>query len=192
MPGVEIVDVNDIATFPDAAFHDGWHLLPDWAAYYRTVLSSQGLMRFARRLPPLRLPEWHGETISFAASSTPGPVRVAGLHAAEPWGRWTDGTKAEIVLNLAPDAARGRTLVLRATALVRKGPQHVQVKIDDRVLCGRDLARSGDVAIECPLPGELRGPLVLVVETSYATAPSEFGEADGRSLGIGLHSLSLR
>jgi hypothetical protein len=193
MPNVEIVDVNDVATFPDAAFYDGWHLhQPDWADYYQTLLSSQGLMQFARQLPLPTLPLWHGETISFASTARDGPARLTNMQAAEPWGRWTNGTHGEILVRVDPSAMRSRTLVLEATALARKGPQTVRLMLDDKLLCERELTTTGDVTIACPLPSEIRDFLELTVETSYATSPQEFGEPDARDLGIGLRKLTLK
>ena len=191
-PGVEIVDVNEFAVFPDFAFRDGLHLRsPDWTSYYRTILSDQGLMSFGSFVS--KAAPWNGENISFGA----GPnderlVRIAGFHTPESWGCWTDGTLAEAFVNIGDGAARSHRLTMAITMLVKKGPQRVAVAINGDERCSQTLTESGDTSLSCDLPDGMKGPTKIEVSTSYASSPKDWGEDDLRSLGVGLRSMSSR
>ena len=83
-------------------------------------------------------------------------------------------------------------LVLEVTALARKGPQRVDLTLNGAPLCSRELG-NGDARISCPLPdGFADSGVTLKIEVSYTSSPSEWGEPDNRSLGIGLRTLSIQ
>ena len=187
-PGIEVIDVNALETFPDGAFHDGLHLAPDWAAYYRTLLARHGLMQFATSLPADLLPPWDGTTA--ALSDPDSHLRLQNIHGAEPWGRWTQGTSAYVSFRLGKPG-NGRSISLAVTGLVRKGPQVISLSIAGTPVCQHTLIQSGETTITCPWPAGIEGPIALRIETSYASSPREWGEADDRQLGIGLRHLSV-
>ena len=188
-PAVEVVDVNDMVRFPDAAFVDGMHLKPDWAAFYLTLLTEHGLLHPARTLPVGQLPDWSVTPVAFSGSDV--ALVLQDMHPSETWGRWTNGRHALVSFRLPAKPARV-DLVLDVSVLARKGPQRVDLSVNATPLCSREL-ESGDARIACSLPEDLAGRgVTLKVETSYASSPSEWGEPDSRSLGIGLRTLSLQ
>ena len=191
-PGVEVIDVNDFTTFPDSAFRDGLHLRsPEWTAYYRTILSDTHLMKFGS-YNPIAQP-WSGQTLSFDAEVHDDRLIVGGgVHAPESWGRWTDGTRAEIFVNLGDRDAQQRRLIFGLTALVTKGPQRVAVSIDSVERCSDIFTESGPKTLSCNLPDSVKGPTAIDISTSYANVPREWGGDDSRALGIGLRNMTLR
>jgi hypothetical protein len=190
-PGVEVIDINDFTRFPDSAFRDGLHLRsPKWAAYYRTILSEKGLMKFGSYVPK-EVP-WNGEAIAFDAGHNDDRlVRVSGFHAPEPWGCWTDGMRAEVFVNIGSGAAHRRHLTFALTALVKKGPQRVAVSINGEERCSQMLTESGAAILSCDLPDGAEGPTKIEISASYASSPRDWGADDSRALGIGLRSMTL-
>jgi len=183
-PSVTLIDLNEIETFPDRAFRDGLHLSAPWAQHYRTVLVEQHFMRFREPL------KWRGEMISFAQDATnSGLVVMSGFHAPEKWGRWTNGANASLSFDLSEE--RPSKLVLSITGLIKHGPQRLVVAVNGADLCSRVLTASGDYDLACVLPESIRGKTTVSITTSYATSPHDWGEADNRSLGVGLRRMTL-
>lgn len=191
IPGVELVDVNDFASFPDSAFHDGLHLRsPDWTSFYRTLLLEHDLMSFGSVIPKA-LP-WTGGEISIRADQSDSRIiGTAGFYAPEPWGIWTEGIFAEAYINIAPAPERTRRLIFNLTTLVKKGPQRIAVAINGEERCAQTYSASGDVTMVCELPAGVEGPTALGISTSYASSPREWGADNSRLLGVGLRSLLI-
>jgi hypothetical protein len=189
--GVELVDVNDFASFPDSAFHDGLHLRsPDWTSFYRTLLSEHDLMSFGSVIPKA-LPWIGGEIRMRAGQADSRIILTAGFYAPESWGIWTEGTVAEAYINIAPARERKRRLILNLTTLVKKGFQRIVVAINGEERCAQTYSASYDVTMECELPARVEGPTALSISTSYASSPREWGADDSRLLGVGLRSLLI-
>jgi hypothetical protein len=191
VPGVDIVDINDFAVFPDSAFRDGLHLRsPNWTAYYRTILAEKGLMKFAP--PGGGAAPWNGDKIVVASGSNDQRlIRVSGFHALEPWGCWTDGTHAVAFVDLEDNPTRRNRLTLALTALIKRGPQRVAVSINGDERCSQIVTENGNTSLSCKLPDGVKGPTKIEISTSYASSPRDWGEADSRALGIGLRSVGL-
>ena len=100
---------------------------------------------------------------------------VSGCHDAEDWGRWSNGERAEIVVNIADTPTPAKQLLLNITALVTREPQRIAVAINGVERRAVDLAGSGDMVIVCALPDRLSGPTKIVVSTSYACSPNARG-----------------
>ena len=191
--GIEVVDINDVARFPDYAFRDGLHLKgPDGERYYQTLLAERGLVHFASRFPIGKLPAWGGEPMSFGTGKVAIPAYASGFHPAESWGRWTSGQHADVYVHLLPQtSAARRTLQIDVTALVKKGPLNVAVRAGEREICSQTFVKTDDYSLSCPLPNGVGNELALAIETSYVNSPQEWGEADTRALGIGLRAITL-
>lgn len=186
-PGVEVIDVNEFASFPDAAFRDGLHLRgPDWTGYYRSVLADMGLVRFGGST----VEPWDGRAIGLAAESRENLAMLSDFHAPEAWGRWTNGTHAEATVNI--DAQKVHSaLALHLRALATKGPQRVTIAINGHEVCSEVLAKAGDAVVSCNLPEGAVGETRIAISTSYAQSPVEWGANDSRVLGIGVKAIAL-
>ncbi len=134
---------------------------------------------------------WTGEEIALTAAGEDRRVRVSNAHAAEDWGRWTDGEQAEIAVNIAPTPRPPKRLLLNITALAPRGPQRLAIAIDGVERHAVELAQSGDAVIACALPPGLAGPVKIGLSTSYASSPRDWGADDARRLGVGLRGLAL-
>jgi hypothetical protein len=191
IPGVELIDLNDGARFPDEAFPDGLHLAePEWAAYYRSLLASLGLVRFGVFKPDL--PAWNGDKLSFAAGpEDPRWVFAAGFHPRESWGVWTSETEAELFVRL-PAHAAGRTLRLTGVANARRGPLSLALALDGGEPCRAVAEAPGEVVMDCPISARAGEVVKLTLTAGYLVSPTEWGIADPRRLGFGLKTLELR
>ena len=136
---------------------------------------------------------WTGERIALTAAAGE-PIAAPSFrsfHAAEDWGRWTDGERAEIAVNIAASPRPPKRLLLDINALAPRGPQRLAIAIDGVERHAVDLADSGDAVVACPLPAGLAGPVEIGLSTSYASSPRDWGSDDARQLGVGLRGLSL-
>lgn len=187
-PGVEVIDVNQFASFPDGAFRDGLHLRgPEWTGYYRSVIADMGLVRFGGSA----VEQWDGRTIGFGAESRENHAMLSDFHVAEAWGRWTDGTHAEVVVNIDAQKAHFSRLALQLRALATKGPQRVTIAINGHEVCSELIVKAGDTVVPCVLPDGTVGETRIAISTSYAQSPVEWGANDSRVLGIGVKAITL-
>ena len=148
--------------------------------------------KYVGNMPEPVAAPWAGDEISLtAAAGDHERAFVSGCHDAEDWGRWSNGEQAEIVVNIADTPTPAKRLLLNITALVTREPQRIAVAINGVERRAVDLAGSGDIVIVCALPDRLSGPTKIVVSTSYACSPKDWGADDQRSLGVGLRSLAL-
>jgi len=191
-PHIEVIDINDHATFPDGAFYDGLHLAsPQWAAYYRTIIAERGLMRFSS--PTETLETWRGEHLPMGSDQPENLVHLAPpFYSAERWGRWSEGARAVIFVNVDQTTSRQARLVLELTVLAKKGSQHIAVAIDGEPACERETSESGNLDMICNLPSDAWGAMKIEINLSYASSPKEWGEMDNRILGVGFRGLDLR
>ena len=114
------------------------------------------------------------------------------FYSAEPWGRWSQGTRAIVFVNLDETVVRPARIVMKMMVLARSGPQHLAILINNKPTYTRTVTESGSIDVILDLTGEVHGATKIEVALSYASSPIEWGEADSRSLGIGVQSLELR
>jgi peptidoglycan/LPS O-acetylase OafA/YrhL len=139
-----------------------------------------------------RAAPWNGDRIVVASGQSDDRlILVSGFHALETWGCWTDGTRAEVAVDLGADAARRHRLTLSLTALIKKGPQRITASINGDVRCAQIVTQSGPTTLSCELPEGAKGPTKIEISTSYASSPRDWGENDSRDLGVGLRSIEL-
>ena len=146
------------------------------------------------RRPPLRT----GETVRLRPSDADTRHHfAAGFHAPESWGVWGDGPRSSIVTPVEhDDPAASRHVSMR-----------LKLQIDDGLCREAPVltlsSRGHPLAFVCFRPGGTRSPEVLVnvpvqdnqaeldLTLSRARSPSEDGQPDQRSLGIGLIDLTV-
>ena len=191
-PGVAIVDINDFARFPNAAFSDGLHLKSaQWRAYYRTLLAEHGLMHFPP--PEASLSPWRGERLALGSDASSAFVHFASaVYPAEGWGRWSGGPRSAFYVKLDTTVKRPARVALELTALVRNKAQRIVVAIDGASVCEREVTVNGPLEMICDIPDTDRDATKIEINMSFANSPKERGGADDRLLQIGLCSLELR
>lgn len=139
-----------------------------------------------------------GERMLFNEASPATAYLVSGWSGNEPWGTWSDGTDAEIILRVS---AAARSLVLETTALV--GPTHPQqalvMSINEVQVLATSLIKPDANLIEIALAPEVQkliaeqGLLRIQFHFANAISPGELGMGeDGRKLAIGLQALTVQ
>lgn len=182
-PTLEVIDVNDFASFPDEAFLDALHLGFDWSDYYRTIAANARLLDFE----PLQ--QWNGSLLTFGPTDA-DRYFAHSLHPPEYWGRWTSAASADMIFNAA-DVAKDSFLELLGQSLAHKGPQIIDIAVDGQIICEKRIETEGEVRFLCPLPARASGLMKMSVLVSYVSCPQEWGVADNRILGFGLKSIKI-
>jgi hypothetical protein len=135
-----------------------------------------------------------GERISFGSQAKPeDAILASGWSFREPWGRWTDGTKAVLAFRIG-GAPKSTTVQMSLDALVTH-PQHVEVLANKRRVASWYFeSREATQAFAIIPPNALRGDGIIVLELRLpdAASPKALGlSGDSRMLGIGLIGLSI-
>ncbi|SEJ87094.1 DUF6311 domain-containing protein [Pseudomonas sp. NFACC07-1] len=127
------------------------------------------------------------------------PMLASGWGRVEDWGTWSDGTEAEIVLRIAPEA---RVLSIDAAAFVQPPlhtRQRVDVSINGVAALSTQFTRLQDNTLELPLTPAIRetmgtdGSLRVHFHLPDAISPKVLGlGGDERVMALGLKSLIVR
>jgi len=171
---------------------DGFNVLaPGWkhCAECPRVASE---LRLTDILPPITT----GERIQFSRGASGIAYLTRGWSGAEPWGTWSDGPSAELVLPLG-SAAQPRRLVIEANALVSVVPPHprqkVEIRVNGALAATLGLTRYAGNRIEVAIPASARADLAacgrLRLEFRFldAVRPKAIGLGDDpRNLALGL------
>ncbi|MCU1750638.1 DUF6311 domain-containing protein [Pseudomonas sp. 6D_7.1_Bac1] len=138
------------------------------------------------------------ERMPFQTGSPATAYLAKGWSANEPWGTWSEGSDAEIILRPTADV---HSLLLETTALL--APTHLRQSLEVRVNEVRVLATSlikpEANMIEIALPAEVKkliaqqGVLRIQFHLANAISPRELGMSeDSRKLAIGLQALTVQ
>ena len=142
-------------------------------------------------------PLGNGAEVLFGAGGTATLYTLDGWSHAEPWGTWTDGSRAVLRLPLTRVPSGPVDVALEAHAFIR--PDHpelrVSVSCEDTVVA-EWIIRTPDVATRsASIPQRLtadHGALVLTLNIEAPKSPQELGESsDSRRLGLGVRRLRL-
>lgn len=127
------------------------------------------------------------------------PMLASGWGRVEDWGTWSEGTEAEIVLRIAPEA---RVLSIDAAAFVQPPlhtRQRVDVSINGVAALSTQFTRLQDNTLELPLTPAIRetmgtdGSLRVHFHLPDAISPKALGlGGDERVMALGLKSLIVR
>ncbi|SFL25277.1 DUF6311 domain-containing protein [Pseudomonas sp. NFACC46-3] len=127
------------------------------------------------------------------------PMLASGWGRVEDWGTWSEGTEAEIVLRIAPEA---RVLSIDAAAFVQRPlhtRQRVDVSINGVAAFSTQFTRLQDNTLELPLTPAIRetmgtdGSLRVHFHLPDAISPKALGlGGDERVMALGLKSLIVR
>ncbi|WP_127818203.1 DUF7024 domain-containing protein [Microbacterium sp. CPCC 204701] len=135
-----------------------------------------------------------GETAAFGAGKFSAAMLREGWSEPEEWGTWTDEERAEASLRLPDDIQGDVQLSLGVHAYMPLGHEPQRVRIHaGRASLGEWIV-GNQMTIEVTVPGSavVDGTVTLTFELPDAISPAEAGvSTDGRTLGIGLHSIIL-
>jgi hypothetical protein len=137
------------------------------------------------------------EFLDFSSSGNAGKFMAFGWSVPEQWGTWTDGPRAELVLQLTPPPVKA--VVLSATVGAFVSDQHpsldVDVFVNGCILASWSFANGqnvGERQIIIPL-NIAKEPTLRVVFRMYdSKSPAELGlSTDGRKLGLSMYTLRM-
>ena len=139
-----------------------------------------------------------GAEIRFETGRNSVEYARRGWSKPEPWGRWTNGYRAELCIPLERPFEGPALLAVESAAYVRSGHPALNV----RVMCNRELLgcwsiETGDrVERTLPIPAPIlagKRELWLVFQMDNPASPAEAGEfgLDQRLLGLGFHKLRI-
>jgi len=172
-------------------------LLPATPEGYAEALEAY-LSNRERQSARKATPYQAGAEIRFENGGNSVEYTRKGWSKPEPWGRWTNGYRAEMCIPLERPFAGPARLVVEAAAYVPGG----HPALDVRVLCNRERLGGWSIASgECverslPVPAAVlagRRELWLVFQLDNPASPAESGEfgLDQRLLGLGFHRLRI-
>ncbi len=137
-----------------------------------------------------------GSTIFFDSAARGASHLVRGWSAPEPWGVWSNGRKAALMLRVPPDL-HSLTIVADAFTPEASSAQRVVVSLNGFEVANVEL-RGGDQTIYVLVSEEVRtaaavtGALFLDLLLPDAVSPMAFGMSDDpRELALGLKSITL-
>lgn len=133
--------------------------------------------------------------ISFGADAHGARQYLNGAwHPSEGEGVWSRGCEAGLVFRLPFEVARGDSVVLAARVACTKhtGPRTCSFKMSKRDMGTYTFRDDGRALIRIPLEATSDDDVVaLRLSLDAAAKPSEYGEADDRTLGIFLYEMFL-
>lgn len=148
-------------------------------------------------LPPLGA----GMMVRFNENGV-GPAYLAsGWSEPEPWGVWSDGDEASLVLPISPLERNPQVLLLEANALIAHThiEQRVEIWVNDVLATAVTLTQYSDNQIRIVIPktvqNELKDSNYLNLKLKFADAirPSEIDlSRDTRKLALGLISITVQ
>jgi glycosyltransferase involved in cell wall biosynthesis len=133
--------------------------------------------------------------VSFGADAHGARQYLNGAwHPSEGDGVWSRGCEAGLVFRLPFEAAQGDSVVLAARVACTKhtGPRKCSFKMSKRDIGTYTFRDDGRALIRIPLEGASDEEVVaLRLSLDAAAKPSEYGEADSRTLGMFLYEMFL-
>jgi hypothetical protein len=137
-----------------------------------------------------------GSTLTFLVDGTARSYEGIGWAEPEPWGTWTDGSSADLVMRV-DTAGADLDLALGATPFLNPGLKQLGVTLRaNGVDCASwTISSAGYAEHHAMIPGTITrsGHLLLEIAIDRPTAPSEISASnDSRKLGLGVTSLVLR
>lgn len=133
--------------------------------------------------------------ISFGADTHGARQYLNGAwHPSEGDGVWSRGCEAGLVFRLPFDVARGDSVVLaaRVACTQHTGPRTCNFKMSKRDIGTYTFRDDGRALIRIPLEGTSDDDVVaLRLSLDAAAKPSDYGEADTRTLGMFLYEMFL-
>lgn len=141
-----------------------------------------------------------GKRILFGSDEEGIHYLDSGWSIPEPWGVWSDGSKARLSLVVEKAAARNLRLEIEAGALVSPShpKQDVEIRINGVLATTVSLVRASGNHIEVPVPAsvwealEEHGELYLQFKFADAVSPKDIGmNRDTRPLALGLIAITV-
>lgn len=166
---------------------------PGWKKCGRCA-KVQGEARPTDMLPPIRL----GGRLQFRQSGNGLVYLVEGWSGPEPWGTWSEGASAAVILPMNDNL---KMVVIEADALVTPAhpEQRIRVLLNGVSVKDATLTSSTGNRIEVSISDKLRthlsenGYLRMQFEIPDAAKPADLGiNDDNRILGFGLVSITLQ
>jgi len=136
-----------------------------------------------------------GQPIPMAEAGHAGAsfALLDGWSAPEPWGVWTEGETASLVIALPPARPSALTLVLDAVVnLAGAGSQVIGVTVNGRELARWDV-HEPRVELEALMPADVPGPDGMIRIGFTIAHPGHLANSkDPRLLGLGLQRIEIR
>lgn len=141
-----------------------------------------------------------GEQVDFRQGGNSTRFDLKGWSGQESWGTWTEGSKASLMLPIAPLPA-GRDLELTIEASAFGTPKHphqtVRVIVNDEDMGKLSLkAADGPQTVTVKIPRRTAAkqyPVAVVLDLIDATSPEALGVShDPRMLGLGVRGMMLK
>ena len=175
------------------AWIDGYTVLaPNWKIC-RECSPLLGIRELSQFAPILQV----GEVVEFSQKSAGARHFLLDGWApwGEAWGRWSDGSQADMLLPIPVNQPRTLELHVRAFVNSKYPEQSVQLLIDGVPVKKVILTQFDDNQINIPLPLFLQGKEFFKLEFNFKnpTSPKNLGIGDdNRLLGIGMISLVFK
>lgn len=133
------------------------------------------------------------ETMSVSANGRGLPALGIGWSNPEPWGVWSDGPTAQLIVEPTDFSKTPTSLTVRAHSLTPQGAkaQKVTVLVNGQPAAVWDVVAGRDEDYNAPIPSGLaKGePVCIEFRIEHPVSPAELGAGnDGRKLGVGLVS----
>lgn len=137
----------------------------------------------------------------FAGNQTSAaiPYQIRGWSHPEAWGAWTDGTEAELAMQLTPTLSHPLTVntYIQSVLTSPEQPvQHIEIIANDHVIAQwllqtNDLPANRTITIPTAVLNE-KGILRLIFRIRNPVSPKALGISnDSRQLGIGIHQILI-
>jgi hypothetical protein len=134
-----------------------------------------------------------GQTVDFGEKGASTMYVWNGWAQPEPWGTWSDGPVASLVMN--PDKRVPSRVTLQVQGFVTPGPVQAAVVINDKKVGDIVLTSakpSGQFSFDIPAEALADGSIKLDLLITNPQSPKDIGMSnDDRKLGIGLYSLRI-
>jgi hypothetical protein len=171
-----------------------------WKNEFWRASTIAGLTPYEIRGPVGRKDNWIkdapvkvGQTIDFSEKGNSTAYIWTGFSQPEPWGTWTDGAIATLVMN--PDKRLPGRITLQLQGFVEPGPVHATVMINEKKVGQIELNKSkpaGEFSFRIPDEIPEDGSLKLDLVIAEPKSPKELGLSnDDRKLAIGLYSMRI-
>lgn len=175
-------------------------LVEDWQSICRKigvlVACSQQLRGISdlATIAPALTPS--NQMVSVAAGAPGLPALGIGWSNPEPWGVWSDGPKAQLIVEPEDPAKKPTKLVVRARSLSAPPAkaQRVTVIINGKEAAVWDVVEGKDDEYTASIPPGFApfDPIAIEFQIQHPISPAELGAGnDGRKLGFGLVSFRL-
>lgn len=171
-----------------------------WKNEFWKSSTISGLTPYEIRGPVGREDNWvkdapiqFGQTIDFSEKGNSTKYTWTGWSEPEPWGTWTDGSVATLVMR--PDKKLPGRITLKLQGFVSEGPVNATVVINEKTVGEIALSKSnpgGEFSFNIPDEAQKDAQIKLDLVIDNPRNPKDLGiSRDDRDLGIGLFSMRL-